>query len=342
MLIWINCVAGKGGVGPITPQQDPALYIALCDKEEMAFLLKELRFKVPWGHLAAKAWGSSEGRPILCLHGWLDNANTFDRLIPLLPQDYYYVALDFSGHGQSSHLPNGMRYQHLDYVTDVHRVITSLGWQRFSIMAHSMGGVVGGVFASVFPEAVHHLILLDSYGFFPVHSNLLINHLKKAIIHYTRLEGANGAKVYTPEGAIQRLLDGNPSLTSDTAKVLLQRGTKPVDGGVVFSRDIRVTLGLRKKTVESHISRSLLIYWQNGCCSSLKSRANEGIAADLMRGVYTDVGQTLLSGFKENLKGRFQSTVVDGNHFVHLNEPEKIAKIIVNQLHERPYTHSHL
>ncbi|KAG8556366.1 hypothetical protein GDO81_018045 [Engystomops pustulosus] len=304
----------------------------------MAFLLKELRFKVPWGHLAAKAWGSSEGRPILCLHGWLDNANTFDRLIPLLPQDYYYVALDFSGHGQSSHLPNGMRYQHLDYVTDVHRVITSLGWQRFSIMAHSMGGVVGGVFASVFPEAVHHLILLDSYGFFPVHSNLLINHLKKAIVHYTRLEGANGAKVYTPEGAIQRLLDGNPSLTSDTAKVLLQRGTKPVDGGVVFSRDIRVTLN---NSAPLSLEQCLQIM------KSMQSNvhvilANEGIAADLMRGVYTDVGQTLLSGFKENLKGRFQSTVVDGNHFVHLNEPEKIAKIIVNQLHERPYTYSHL
>ncbi|XP_069823437.1 serine hydrolase-like protein 2 [Dendropsophus ebraccatus] len=304
----------------------------------MAFLLKELRFKVPWGHLAAKAWGPSEGRPILCLHGWLDNANTFDRLIPLLPQEYYYVALDFSGHGQSSHLPIGMRYQHLDYLTDVHRVVTSLGWRRFSILAHSMGGVVGGMFASVFPETIQNLILLDSYGFFPVHSDIIVNHMKKSITHYSRLEGANAAKVYTPEGAVQRLLDGNPSLTSDTAKVLLERGTKPVPGGLVFSRDIRVT-----------VNSSLPLYIDQ-CLHILKSiqanvhiiLANEGLSADLMRGVYTDMGQALLEGYKKNQKERFQSTIVDGNHFVHLNEPEKIAQIIVNQLYERPYRHSQL
>ncbi|XP_073442795.1 serine hydrolase-like protein 2 isoform X6 [Dendrobates tinctorius] len=279
----------------------------------MTFLLKELRFKVPWGHLAAKAWGPSEGRPILCLHGWLDNANTFDRLIPLLPNEYYYVALDFSGHGLSSHMPKGVRYQHMDYVTDVHRVVTSLGWQKFSIMAHSMGGVVGGM-------------------------ELILNHLKKAITHYFRIEQANGTKVYSPESALQRLLDGNPSLNSDTAKVLLQRGTKPAPGGVVFSRDIRITVNNSAPlSVEEclHIMKSI----QSDVHIIL---ANEGISADLMRGVYTDVGQTLLRGFKENLKERFQSTIVDGNHFVHLNEPEKIAKILVNQLYDRPYIHSQL
>ncbi|XP_075712696.1 serine hydrolase-like protein 2 isoform X2 [Rhinoderma darwinii] len=327
----------------------------------MAFLLKELRFKVPWGYLAAKAWGSSKGRPVMCLHGWLDNANTFDRLIPLLPQEYYYVALDFSGHGQTSHLPEGIRYQHLDYVTDIHRVVASLGWTRFSIIGHSMGGVVGGMmpvlrsielsgraqgilmlcvaeFASIFPEKVYHLILLDSYGFFPVQSDLIHSHLKKAITHYSRLEGVNAAKVYTPERALQRLLDGNPSLNSDTAKVLLQRGTKPVPGGLVFSRDIRITVNNSAPlSLEQclHIMKS----FQSDVHIIL---ANEGISADLMRGVYTDVGQTLLHGYKENLKERFQSTIVDGNHFVHLNEPDKIAKIIVKQLNERPCIHSQL
>ncbi|XP_063796463.1 serine hydrolase-like protein 2 [Pseudophryne corroboree] len=304
----------------------------------MSTLLKELRFKVPWGHLAAKAWGPPDGRPVLCLHGWLDNANTFDRLIPLLPQEYHYVAVDFSGHGLSSHLPPGTRYQHLDYVTDVHKVVTNLGWRKFSILAHSMGGVIGGLFASAFPESVKHLVLLDSYGFFPLHSDLLISHLKKAVLHYSRLEGVNGEKVYTHEGALQRLLDGNPSLNPETAKVLLQRGTKSVPGGVIFSRDIRITVN---NSAPLSIEQCLQIMKDIQAEVHI-IMANEGMAADLMRGVYTDMGQTLMQGFKENLKEHFQSTVVDGNHFVHLNEPEKIAKIVSDCLSDRPNMNSQL
>lgn len=49
-------------------------------------LMSELKLAVPWGHIAAKIWGPQQGSPVLCLHGWLDNANSFDRLIPLLPK----------------------------------------------------------------------------------------------------------------------------------------------------------------------------------------------------------------------------------------------------------------
>ncbi|KAM6424970.1 serine hydrolase-like protein 2 isoform 1-T1 [Rhynochetos jubatus] len=108
-------------------------------------MFSELKFPVPWGHVAAKAWGPLEGHPVLCLHGWLDNANTFDKLIPLLPRDCYYVAMDFSGHGLSSHRPAGSPYHFLDYVTDVRRVAAALQWRRFTLMGHSMGGSVAGM-----------------------------------------------------------------------------------------------------------------------------------------------------------------------------------------------------
>ncbi|OCT85358.1 hypothetical protein XELAEV_18023524mg [Xenopus laevis] len=255
----------------------------------MGLSLKKLRFTIPWGQLAAKAWGPTEGRPVLCLHGWLDNANTFDRPIPLLPNDHHFVALDFSGHGLSSHMPEGVRYQNNDYVTDIHR-------------------------------------------------DVIQTHLKKAINCYSHFEGVSAGKIYSPEGALQRLLEANDSLTLESGKLLLQRGTKTVEGGVVFSRDIRVTvfnpvplsteqciLMLSKIQADVHIIM-----------------ANNGHTSDMLREFYTDVGQALLKGYKGNLKEHCQVTVVDGNHFVHLNEPEKVASIVSDFLHSRSYRQCNL
>lgn len=45
----------------------------------------------------AKVWGPDDGYPILALHGWLDNAGSFDRLAPLLPGNICLVCLDFCG-----------------------------------------------------------------------------------------------------------------------------------------------------------------------------------------------------------------------------------------------------
>lgn len=47
--------------------------------------------------MLAKVWGPENGLPVLALHGWQDNAGTFDKLAPLLPKNIRLVCLDFCG-----------------------------------------------------------------------------------------------------------------------------------------------------------------------------------------------------------------------------------------------------
>jgi pimeloyl-ACP methyl ester carboxylesterase len=47
---------------------------------------------------------------VFAIHGWLDNAGTFDTLIPLLPKDLRIVAVEMPGHGLSDPFPPDAAY----------------------------------------------------------------------------------------------------------------------------------------------------------------------------------------------------------------------------------------
>ncbi|NXR08045.1 SEHL2 protein, partial [Semnornis frantzii] len=212
-------------------------------------MFSELKFPVPWGHVAAKAWGPSEGRPVLCLHGWLDNANTFDKLIPLLPKGYYYVAMDFSGHGLSSHRPAGAPYHFLDYVIDVRRVAAALQWRRFTLMGHSMGKMktslhvplfcfpycfISPQFCFLYPEMVDKLVLLENLGFLlaPEDAEAWLESKRVVIDRLLSLEAKQQTpKARSPEAALKRLLEANRHLTAEGGAVLLQRGATETPAG---------------------------------------------------------------------------------------------------------------
>lgn len=70
---------------------------------------------------------------IICLHGWLDNAASFNRLAPLLLAAHNspteIVALDFPGHGLSSHKSvDGPPQLLAEYTYYVSECLEALGW----------------------------------------------------------------------------------------------------------------------------------------------------------------------------------------------------------------------
>ena len=61
---------------------------------------RERTFDLRGLRVAAIEWGADGARPVLALHGWLDNAASFARLATLLDR-LHLVAIDLPGHGRS-------------------------------------------------------------------------------------------------------------------------------------------------------------------------------------------------------------------------------------------------
>lgn len=125
---------------------------------------EELVVDLPSGlKLAAKGWGPPEGPKVLALHGWLDNAASFDTLAPLLP-GIRLVALDLAGHGLSQHRHPTAGYEFVEWVPDVLWAATALGWDRFAILGHSLGAGIAPLVAAAAPDRLDRLVLLDGLG----------------------------------------------------------------------------------------------------------------------------------------------------------------------------------
>lgn len=286
--------------------------------------VSELSFPVPWGEIRGKVWGPEHGRPVLCLHGWADNCGTFNKLIPLLPKECRYVAVDFAGHGFSSHRPDGVFYSFPLYIADVRRVVDALQWKRFSIIGHSMGGNVAGLYSALYPEMVDAVVLLDSYGFLATDPKELPKVMKQGIdelLKFEKISVEKKVKVYTYEQAVKRLSDVNPTLSEQSINTLLERGLVHVDGGVMFSRDLRINL---KNIVRSTLEQSL----------EMQSRIQASVLVILVEGgldkMFAESDQkkftsALLQGYREQ---NHKVVTVPGDHHVHLNNPEVIAPLV--------------
>lgn len=154
-------------------------------------IIDELEFGVPYGKLAGKTWyeETADSKRILALHGWMDNAGSFDNLVPLLkfPQDAYIVGLDLPGHGKSSQYPPGASYSDINIVMEVRRCLIELDWiqptefdlngsptvtnhnnvnnkqpkKKFSIIGHSLGAGLAVFYSSLYPDDVDEIVLLD-------------------------------------------------------------------------------------------------------------------------------------------------------------------------------------
>lgn len=187
--------------------------------------------------LAARAWGDPDGAPFFALHGWLDNANSFNRLAPALPE-LNLVALDFAGHGHSDHRPPGIHYNPFQYIQDLFAAANALGWDRFGLIGHSMGAGIASEAAGMLPERITRVVLLDGM----VHnmgSPKDANGRNRLAIEQM-LGAPKQPPVYTDTEQMVARVSEATDQSPDAARELVARGHREVEGGVTWRTDPRI------------------------------------------------------------------------------------------------------
>eukprot|EP01103_Thecamoeba_quadrilineata_P006708 TRINITY_DN16443_c0_g1_i1.p1 TRINITY_DN16443_c0_g1~~TRINITY_DN16443_c0_g1_i1.p1 ORF type:complete len:323 (+),score=32.30 TRINITY_DN16443_c0_g1_i1:76-969(+) len=200
-------------------------------------------------NLAAKVWGDeSSPHKVLAVHGWMDNAATFDGLgLSFIKGGLHVVCLDLPGHGHSDHRPSNPYIHFQDYLPDLISVLDALGWEKASLLGHSMGGALVSFTASLAPNRIIRAVFIEAMGLWSIPPQDLHKVLKESLTIGPILR-EKGPRVYqTLSQAIDRLQESNGSLSRHAAEAIVRRGTKSTPtpqfpDAVTFRHDIRLRM----------------------------------------------------------------------------------------------------
>ncbi|XP_075238053.1 putative serine hydrolase [Lycorma delicatula] len=287
--------------------------------------VEDIDIPVPWGHISGKWWGPRDKQPVIALHGWQDNAATFDRLAPLLPNEISLLCIDMIGHGRSSHYPTGYIYYFFwEAVRMLRRIILHFGWTNITLMGHSRGGAIAFIYTAFYTKDIKKLICIDiAYPKLETPENAVEN-AGEAIDRFLKYETLPQSSMpsYDYAEMIEIVEDAyNGSINTDSAKVLMNRGMRPSKtqrGTFTFTRDLRLKVSSTITMIPKEFS---LKFAENIKCDYLNIQANQGNYVN--NKLYDDI----LRIIKDNAK-YYEHHKVEGTHHLHLNTPENVSDII--------------
>ncbi|ASR39556.1 hypothetical protein BAY61_22540 [Prauserella marina] len=257
--------------------------------------------------LRGKRTGDPEGAPVLCLHGWLDNCASFDALADRLPETDL-LAIDLPGHGFSDPITSAT-CQYADYVAAVLELAHTLGWQRFRLIGHSLGGALASLIAGTHPGAVERLVLIDAIGPLPARPEDSVAALAGYLTEY--LKGHRSPVYRTRAQAVKARVKLADILLS-TAEVLVERDLREVEGGYTWRHDPR----LKKSLPRGFTEEQVLAFLSAITAPSLLVRAER-----------TALREDFYPRRFETVPG-LRVVTLPGGHHLHVENPDQVAGVI--------------
>ncbi len=276
---------------------------------------REITVELAHHRLAGLQWGPLDGRPVLAIHGWLDNAASFSRLAPRL-EGCWVVALDLSGHGRSSRRPAACNLHFVDWVPEVLGAADALGLDRFALVGHSMGAGISSLVPAAAPGRVVRAVLIEGCGPLATPAEDAPSLLRAALEDEHRIAGSE-AKIHPDLARAVAARSHGSDLDPESARLLVERSVVRAPDGVRFAFDPRLRARSRWRFTEQQVAAFLAAV----DCPVLAVRATAGWP------------------FPEEEMNRRLAAIpdcsrvdVEGGHHVHLTHPERVAPVVADFL----------
>ena len=261
-------------------------------------------------------WGERRNRLIVFLHGWSDAGSTFQFVVDELKQDWFVIAPDWRGFGESR--ANAESYWFPDYLADLDAILQIYSPDAaVRLVGHSMGANVATLYAGVMPERVSALVNVEGFG-------LPDSDPEDAPGRYREwIEAGRSRPAVTSyesfEELLPRIMRRSPGLGNERALFVADKWAEAHADGVV-----------RIKADPAHKLPNAVLYRRReavACWRNVKAPVLVVVGAD------TDFTGKLKSWIDpdavSDMFGKSESvSIARAGHMVHFDQPAQLAETI--------------
>lgn len=259
-------------------------------------------------------WGNGAAPSLILVHGGRDHCRTWDMVARALQPHFHVVAPDLRGHGDSD-WAKGSSYSLSDYVYDLTRLTQSVAADKTIIVGHSMGGLIGLMYAGTYPDKVLRLAVLDGMTALPGTPRSPIHEQIAAwIAQLDRIAGRKSHRYPTIAEAAERISAHNKRLTPEQALNLASHGAKRnADGSFSWKYDeYQQAKAPYRLSPDDHIA-----LWSRITCPTLLLQGSESFLPNLETA-------RVLAYFRQ----AHLVKIVEAGHWLHHDKLDEVLKLL--------------
>lgn len=261
-------------------------------------------------------WGDPDAPLIVMLHGWGDTGGCFQFVVDALTDNWYVVAPDWRGFGESRHRAGS--YWFPDYLADLHELLAIYsGAAPAHLVGHSMGANVAGLYAGVMPERVATLVNIEGFG-------LADRDPADTPENYRRwIEAGHEHQAFATyesfEELVPRIVRRSPRMDRDKALFVARQWADQGRDGVV-----------RLRADPAHKLPNAVLY-RRAEATACWDRVEAPVL--LVMGAETSFTSTAVSWIDPDTErhpfhGAPTETVPEAGHMIHFEQPARLAALI--------------